>query len=247
MRESRLALLLQLTPETLPVSGSTRLTPGFFGGAYTMAQVKQSNSSALPPLVIEAARNVVMPAFSFAPFMGRKPLDTLDTDLVLVTKLYRTAVPAALHVRDGAVAERIKVICKSDFLGKKGDSRLLEVPLPNARGKKGRYVHLLGLGPASGYCGQTACGTFEEFFKKALELGVERVTLPFIPNPMTKTSLSHKLTAFKMKKTLLRVLQGHKGPVALKEVQIYCHPAAVRSIQEGLDAEQGDDCRCTTK
>ncbi len=193
----------------------------------------------------EEREEVVMPTFTFAPLMGRSPLDVLETDMVLMTKLYRMDVPASMHVRNPDVAEMLKDSLREQFAGKKGTSQLLEAPLPNSRGQSGRYIFLFGLGPAESYTGQVACQTFEVFLKKALELGVERVTIPFIPNPMTKTSLTHKATAYKLKQVVARVLSEHEGPVELKEIQIYCTPPAVRHIKHGLEIEHGkDDCHC---
>lgn len=190
---------------------------------------------------------IVLPSFTFAPFAGRTPMDKCNTDLVLMTKLFRHDVPAALHVDEPSVADLLKTTVKEEFQGKRGESRLLKTSLPNSNGDPGRYILLVGLGPANFYDSKTSCLVFETLFTQALELGVKSVTIPFIPNPMTKGSLTHKATAFKLKRVLARVLAKWKGPVALTEVKMYCAPAAVRHIQNGLLIEAGESCPCPKK
>ncbi len=208
-----------------------------------MAHTPNPICSESAPGVTEIAA-VVLPSFTFAPFAGRSPLDKCDTDLVLMTKLFRHDVPAALHVNEPSVAELLKTTVGGDFQGKRGEHLLLETSLTNSLGKPGRYILLIGLGEANAYDSKTSCLVFETLFTQALELGVKSITIPFIPNPMTKGSLTHKATAFKLKHVLVRVLQRWTGPVALEEVKMYCTPAAVRHIQEGLRIEAGEGCPC---
>jgi hypothetical protein len=62
---------------------------------------------------------------------------------------------------------------------------------------------------------------------------------------MTKTSMTHRATAFKMKHVLRQVLREWEGPVSLQEVMVYCAPAAVRHIQTGLQIElPTEGCPC---
>lgn len=189
---------------------------------------------------------LVLPSFTFAPFAGRSPLDEVQTDLVLMTRLYRHDVHAALHVNEPNVANLLKVTMKEEFLGKRGEFRLLQTELPNSQGQPGRQILLIGLGQARSYDSKTSCQVFEILFRQALELGVSSVTVPFIPNPTTKDSLTHKATAYKLKHVLTRVLQSWSGPVGLKEVKLYCTPAAVRHIAAGL-AINPADCPCSNK
>ncbi|HEY9790283.1 MAG TPA: hypothetical protein V6D22_07790 [Candidatus Obscuribacterales bacterium] len=187
---------------------------------------------------------ITLPSFKFVANAGRKALDDIDTDLVLITKLYRMDVPAALHHREPNVADILKRTVNEGFHGKKGTARLLTVPLRNSRGESGRYVLFLGLGQAINYCGQTACTVFRKLFQTAIDLEVESVLVPFVPNPMTKTALTHKATAFKMKSILAEVVaeRGHAGK--LREIKVFCHPNAVPTIQDGLMIEQGEGCNC---
>lgn len=190
----------------------------------------------------------VLPTFTFAPFAGRGPLDDVATDLVLMTKLYQHDVPAALHVSEPTVADLLKTTVNERFPGKRGDFELLQTTLLNTAGEPGRFILLYGLGPAHSYNSKTSCAVFETLFRQALELGVSSVTVPFIPNPMTKDSLTHKATAFKMKHVLMQVLRDWQGPVSLTEVKAYCAPSAVRHILAGLQIEQVvDGCPCAKR
>lgn len=206
---------------------------------------------ALQPVCMteEAAENspVVLPSFTFAPFAGRQALDSVPTDLVLMTKLYRHDVHLALHVSEPDVATLLKTTVKEEFAGKRGEFRLLQSSLPSTQADTGRYILLVGLGQASSYDSKTACRVFEILFTQALELGVKSVLVPFIPNPKTRDSLTHKATAYKLKHVLSRVLHEWTGPVGLTEVVMYCAPAAVRHIEAGLAIDRGEGCPCVNK
>jgi hypothetical protein len=212
-------------------------------GVHIMAKKLASDHSGTPVVLVEDS-GITLPSFKFVANAGRKALDDIDTDLVLITKLYRMEVPAALHHREPNVAGLLKRTVKEGFHGKKGTARLLSVPLPNSRGDSGRYVLFLGLGQAINYCGQTACSVFRKLFETALDLEVESVLVPFVPNPMTKNALTHKATAFKLKSVLTEVVRerGHAGK--LREIKLFCHPNAVPTIQDGLSIEQGEGCNC---
>lgn len=208
-----------------------------------MAKKLARGHSGTPVVVVEDS-GIVLPSFKFVAGAGRKPLDDVHTDLVLLTKLYRMDVPATLHPTDPDVAETLLRTVRENFPGKKGTTKLLPVPLRNSRGEPGRILMLAGLGQSVNYCGQVACSVFRKFFEQAIDLKVESVLVPFVPNPMTKTLLTHKATAFKLKSVLQEVVKERGGAGRLKEIQIYCHPAAVATIREGLRIEQGEGCNC---
>ena len=187
----------------------------------------------------------MLPQFTFAPFAGRMAPDELETDLLLVSKLYRQDIHPTLHVENPVVASLLKRTVKEEFPGKRGTSKLLQVPLPNSRGQIGRHHLLVGLGSPSSYHHQTCCETFEIFVRTALQLGVERATVAFVPNPMTKDSFTHKATAYKLKDTIARAFASWtEGPIKLREIQIFCDPNAVRHIQAALALEVGTDKGC---
>lgn len=210
-----------------------------------MARKKPNQTCSGTGVKVEV-EGIKLPEFYFEPFAGRKPLDDFDTDLVLLTKLYRMDVPDVLHFRQPDVAELVRKKVKESFPGKKGAHALVQTGLNDSQGKPNRQLLLIGLGPASSYCSNTACAVFRLFIEQALELGCEEVTIPFIPNPMT--TYTHKATAFKLKNTLAQVLaeRGDK-PNTLKKIRVWCTPPAVRSIKQGLQITQGDGCGCQTK
>jgi hypothetical protein len=211
-----------------------------------MAHDAQSSVRSGVPVVMLKDSGIELPNFTFVPRAGSVALDDIDTDLVLLTKLYRMDIPAALHATESNAGSILRQTVKGGFSGKKGSTKLLHVPLRNSHGELGRHMLLVGLGPAGSYNGQTACQVFETFFRTAFELDVESVLIPFCPNPMTKQLLTHRATAFKLKSVLSKLVKDRGGLGKLREVKIYCAPPAVRHINSGLSIEQGDDCRCAS-
>ena len=215
---------------------------------FTMTNQVVNNKGCAGIRVAQVENQVTMlPTFTFAPFAGRMAPDDLETDLLLVSKLYRMDIHPTLHSDHPSVAALVKRTVKEEFPGKHGTSKLLEVPLRNSRGEIGRHHLLVGLGSASCYHPGRCCETFEIFIEQALELGVERATVAFVPNPMTKQALTHKATAYKLKDTIARVFaRWDKGPIKLREIQIFCDPNAVRHIEAALAIETGtkDGCAC---
>jgi hypothetical protein len=195
------------------------------------------------PIVTLDDFEVTLPAFTFDPRAGVTPLDDIESDLVLITKLYRMELPMALHPAEPSVLELLGRTIQREFHGKRGSTKLLQVPLRNTQGALGRYLLLAGLGPAPSFNGKTVCSVFESLFVQAIELGVETVLVPFVPNRMTKNSLTHKATAFKMKSVLAQVAKRMNGVGKLREIKLFCAPPAVRHIQSGLSIEHGD-CGC---
>jgi hypothetical protein len=182
--------------------------------------------------------------FVFVPTIGRAPLDELDTDLALITKVHAMDLPAAVRIGDSDVLRHITDTIRSEFPGRRGTYKVLNVPLKNSRRENGRHLLFFGLGPCQTYNGNIVCDTFRTLFTQALELRSESVTVPFIPNPMTKDCLSHKSTALWLKDVLRQVLEKHEGPVSLREVKLWCSPAAVRHIRKALEGTDGEGCYC---
>jgi hypothetical protein len=216
-----------------------------------MKRQVNTNKKGLQPIKVtaEARDGITLPTFSVMKLAGRTPLDDLTTDLMLFPKLYRLRVPAVLHLRDKNTATLLKGMFKEEFTGRQGTSHLLKVPLANSAGEQNRYIMLVGNGQASTYSGQTACHNFEAFIRMALELGVEIATVPFIPNPSTQGVLTQRVTAFKLKSVVAKVYAELTEQPRLKDIQIYCHPAAAASIEQGLKIEHksnhsGDGCCC---
>lgn len=183
---------------------------------------------------------VQKPEIVFEAQMGRKPVDEIETDLILLTMLSGMKVPRDLHVKDTRIAELIKsAISEKGFDGKRGDKLLIDLP-------DGKHVLLVGLGRAEKFCGGTAYAVFQEFLDEAIKLGVRRITVPFIPNRGTASCLTMKGMGHKLNVALTRRFKELQEPVQLSELQVYCTPQAKSHIEKGVNipVEDSDSCRC---
>ncbi|HEY9870895.1 MAG TPA: M17 family peptidase N-terminal domain-containing protein [Candidatus Obscuribacterales bacterium] len=158
------------------------------------------------------------------------------TDLLMLTKLEGmplgptpTAVDRALG---GLISREAK---RSGFTGELGQQLLVEIDPQSHPQCPQRYILLVGLGSPQKFCGKVACQVFRLVIDKALELGVEHVTIPFAPNRMTVSSLNLKGTAHILREVVDEKLSGRKGRQSLKEIQLLCTPQARKHIQDGLD------------
>lgn len=186
----------------------------------------------------------VMPEFTFIATLGRTTLDDLSTDLVVVPKLYRLAIPEKLHVKHPGVGDSLRKKVKAGFQGRRGAFDVLSTDLPNSAGQPGCKILLTGIGAAESYCADVAAQIFEVVFKKALEMGVRKVTIPFVSNRVTGSNVNLGQTACRMKRALAKVLRESDGKSTLREVEIYCTASAVRHIKDGLGAAPDEDCHC---
>ncbi len=186
----------------------------------------------------------VMPEFTFITTLGRTTLDDLQTDLVVVPKLYRLAIPNKLHVKDVGVGEALRKKVKAGFQGRRGAVEVLSTELPNSAGQPGCKIMLTGIGAAESYCADVAAQIFEVVFKEALKMGVQKVTIPFVANRVTGSNVGLGQTACRMKRALAKVLRESDRKANLKEVEIYCTTSAVRHIKDGLSATD-EDCHCS--
>ena len=201
------------------------------------------NPTASEALVVKVDDSgIVLPTFTFVPHASKVPLDDIPADLVLLTKFHGHDIPATLYPCEPVTEELLRRTVKDEFSGRRGTIRLLPAGLRNSRGGLGSHFFLAGLGSASSYDGMVACAVFESFFKEAIAR--ESVIVPFVPNAMTKESLTHRATAFHLKSVLRRVAAEH-GIGKLKEIKIYCHSSAVRHITTGLS--KCDQCNCENR
>jgi len=153
-------------------------------------------------------------------------------------------LPTALRFSDNTVMQQVTETVRSDFPGRRGTFKVLSVPLRNSRQTEGRHLMFFGLGPCQQYDGNIVCETFDTLFSQALDLDVESVTVPFVPNPMTKDCLTHKATAFKLKDVLRKVIEKAEKPVKLREIKLWCTASAVRHIIGALKGDSGEGCFC---
>lgn len=198
----------------------------------------------------------LMPSFTFHTGIGRAQLDDVKTDLVVIPKLASHKVPRDLYLRDDSVIRLIKAgIAQHDFSGACGQKLVIDTPLEDSDGLPQRRVLLLGIGRSDKFCVEAASQAFDTLFEEAIRLGVKSLTVPFVANRATgSNSMTLKGMAFLLKQSLVRRLRAAGGPVALKEIKIFCSHQARANIQRGLDTaipEQGTatdrpprDCAC---
>lgn len=198
-------------------------------------------------LATPSHRQAMKPVFIFAPEMGRKSIDEIETDLVLVPVLSGMKVPRDLHAKSSGVGELIKsAIRDGGFQGKRGDQLLVDTGLAGSQRDSSRHVLIAGLGRPDKFCGRTAYEVFEHLIEEAIRLKVRRVTIPFAPNRGTGACLNMKGMGHKLNQAVTNCFSRLDGPVELKEVQIYCTPQAKSHIQKGLDIPlAADDCHCS--
>ncbi len=196
-------------------------------------------------VVALAPESAKYPQFVFAPEMGKKCIDEIVTDLMLITVLAGMDVPRDLRAKDCLAGDLIrKAIKSSTFEGKRGDRLLLETGLPTTTAAKGRRLLVAGLGRRDQFCAAAAYGVFEGLVLEALKLQVNRVTIPFTPNRGTGSCLTMKGMAHQMNRALTNCFKQVEHPGALKEVQIYCTPQARAHIVQGLEISTEQEKVC---
>lgn len=177
-----------------------------------------------------------MPKFVFAADMGRRSLDEIETDLVLLTVLTGMEVPRDLHAKSSTVGDQIKSsINASSFEGRRGESLLIETECPGTTDGASLNVLVVGLGRPEKFCAGVAQGVFQQIINEAIRLKARRVTIPFAPNRGTSSNVNMKCMGFQLKQALSKCLQEHGADLALEEVQIYCTSQAKRHIEQGLN------------
>ena len=203
-----------------------------------------------PIRLVDEAQPAALPQFSFATSLGRGSIEDVTTDIVLIPMLYGMSVPQSLHADDQGVGAVIRTaIHDHGFEGKRGTSLPVETELLDSQGGNNRVVLLAGLGRPQCFDADVAESVFGKLIEEAVTRGSTTILIPFIANRMTKTCLNLKGTAHRLKRAVVHAFAKLDGPVALKEIKIYCSPQAKAHIEKGLNAPVDDpsfvdDC-CT--
>ena len=177
---------------------------------------------------------------SVSPFVGapRNPeVHAVKTDLLVLTQLAGkplAPVPASVdRALNGLISRKIQL---TRFKADLGNHLLVDVNPKDYPDAPWRHILLVGLGHHHKFNGKAACQLFRCVVDKALELGVAHVTVPFVPNRMTGTSLNLMGTAHILKEVVdERLTGGLENEVKWQELQLLCTPQAVRHVQQGLD------------
>lgn len=195
------------------------------------------------PKVSKAAREALafgqnqenVPEFIFAPDIGRKSIDEIESDLILLPVLQGMKVPRDMRARSYEIGELIKEAIKSKgFSGKRGEQLLVELP-------DGKSLLLAGLGRADKFCGGVASAVFKQLIGEAEKLNVKRVTIPFVPNRGTASCLTMKGMGHKLNSAVNAICKTEDASLSVKEIQIYCTPQALRYIKQGLEIPLSED------
>ena len=210
---------------------------------------RQKKSRAVPTESHDSTNQAKMPEFLFEARMGRESIEDIESDLVLIPVLSGMKVPRDLRADNPELGDLIKQAIKdNNFNGKRGETLLVETPLPSSNGKGGRKLLLAGLGRADKFCAGAAESVFGQVVDEACRLNAAHVTIPFIPNRGTSSCLNMKGMAHRMNVALNKRL-AEKGDeeVSLTEVQIFCTPQAKPHIEQGLSipvqiGDCDDDC-----
>ncbi|MBY0359439.1 MAG: hypothetical protein K2W82_15660 [Candidatus Obscuribacterales bacterium] len=201
------------------------------------------SQSMFEAVTVEAPASSVpsMPRFTFETTMGRRALDDIVTDMVLVAKLSSQRVPECLQAKTPEIGELIRQrIIDQGFEGRQGETLLVETGLEDSSSANQRRVLLVGIGRPEKFGAETVYKTFAILIKEAIALGVSKVTIPFIANRATENSLNLKGMAYQLK----LVLNAEAANIAasnLQEIQIFCTPQARQFIQAGLDIPLNND------
>jgi hypothetical protein len=167
---------------------------------------------------------------------GTTGVHEVQTDMLLLTKLAGIPLgpgPSAVDESlDGLISRKME---RAKFKGDLGKFILIEVDQKAYPDCPQRYILLVGLGSPQKFSSQTVCSVFQLVVDKALELGVEHVTIPFAPNRMTVSSLNMKGMAHLLKEVVETRMAALKGDPELKRIQLLCSPQARKHIKAGLD------------
>ncbi len=208
---------------------------------------RQTSNLPDPIRLVDESQKAVLPVFTFETSLGRRSIEDVPTDMVLIPMLYGMSVPQSLKSTNADVAEQIVGAIKlNGFEGKRGTSLPVETTLSDSTGSGNRIVLLAGLGRPQCFDANVAESVFGKLIDEAIARGVQQITIPFIANRMTKQCLNLKGTAHRLKKAVAARFASLTEPVALREIQIYCSPQARSHIEKGLNAPiddpMSDDC-----
>jgi hypothetical protein len=198
-------------------------------------------------IAIAADDGTVLVSCTFAPHANKIPIDEVPADMVMIAKSQGVKLPHALHMVHPDHAEMVRSALLEDFSGHSGEIKLLPLKLRPSQPGLSRHLALVGLGPSHAYCDSVVCSAFETFLNQAVDQGARTVLVPFVVNNNSEFALTHKATAYRLKSIVKRVAQSRGGLGQLQEIKIYCTPAAVKSIREGLNIPHaGNTCGCAT-
>ena len=179
---------------------------------------------------------------------GLPGLQAIKTDLLVLTKLAGMELGPGPRAVDtalgGLLTQRMQ---ERRFRGDCLEHILIDLQEEGYTDVPQRYILLVGLGSPARFCSHGTCKVFRLVLDKAVELGVDKVTIPFPPKRVTGPGLNLKGTAALLKRVVVNRFGAdgeQAGDGVIDTVEIVSTPQARRYIQSGLRsrAYQADDC-----
>ncbi len=169
-------------------------------------------------------------------------LDQVETDMLLLTRLENLALGPGPQAVDNALEGLIsRKMSSKKFSGALGQHLLFDLDPRKFGERPQRFILLVGVGSPRKFCGRAACQIFRLVVDKALETGVEEVTIPFAPNRITDGALNLKGTAHILN-GVLSDNQTRLDSSPLRRVQVLCTPQARKHVEHGLLSKAVRDC-----
>ncbi len=176
---------------------------------------------------------------------GSLGLTEVRTDLLMLTKFTGMALNPGFRSVDvalkGLISRKMKQAC---FKGELGESLHVAVDPQTYPDYPQRHILLVGLGSAQNFGPQAVCQIFQLLVDKAVELGVEHVTVPIVSNRMTGATLNLKGTAHLLSEVVEAKAAALVQGMGLQEISVLCTPQARRHIDDGLSIPSRHNRTC---
>lgn len=178
--------------------------------------------------------------FTLNPIMGTNEdpgIENLQTDLLVLTQMTSSQMSDGMQKINtklsGALAKAIK---DSAFSGRRGEHALVDCR--KLTGSKPNYILVVGLGSHKDFNSFVVCGLMRLVLEVAKELGVQKITIPFMPNRQTEATVS---LAASVNTLVCKVRMFQDDLPNLQDVELFCTPQARKYLQDGL---MGHTPRC---
>ncbi len=182
-----------------------------------------------------------MPDIKTLPVLGKKVTlveEFLETDLLVLTGMEGTRSGGFVRELDdrlgGALSKAKK---EAGFRGVLGSHVLIDLAKQGVSPARPRYILLVGLGDYKTFTLPIICGLMRLALEKAVELGVERLTLPVIPNRLSQHTINLIGTGSIIHCRVEERFMLHGSIGNLKEVNLLCTPQAKKHLDEGLSCQ----------
>jgi hypothetical protein len=178
--------------------------------------------------------------FTLNPIMGTQEdpgIENLETDLLVLTQMTSSKMSEGMQKIDRKLSGALSAAMKERaFGGDRGD--FIVVDCRSISGAKQKYVLVAGLGSHKSFNSFVICGLMRLVLEEAQKLGVQKLTIPFMPNRQTEAQVS---LAASVNTLVCKVRMFQDDLPKLQEVELFCTPQARQYLQDGL---MGHTPRC---